>query len=106
MQDNWHHWEDVSVGFLLGLGIAYAFYRQHYHGIASTRAGEAFLPILDPQNGDETAQQRQRYNDIEAANFGDDLDLERAAVKSDDRLEHRLRPSIEPAAIGFGLMPQ
>lgn len=73
MQDNWHHWEDVSVGFLLGLGIAYAFYRQHYHGIASTRAGEAFLPILDPQNGDETAQQRQRYNDIEAANLGDDL---------------------------------
>ncbi|CAK0784440.1 hypothetical protein CVIRNUC_007644 [Coccomyxa viridis] len=73
IQDNWHHWEDVSVGFLLGLGIAYAFYRQHYHGIASTRAGEAFLPILDPQNGDETAQQRQRYNDIEAANFGDDL---------------------------------
>lgn len=71
VQDNWHHWEDVLTGFLLGLGIAYAFYRQHYYDITSTRAGEPFLPILDPQNGDDTASQRQRYTDLEAANLGD-----------------------------------
>ena len=72
LQDNWHHWEDVSVGFLLGLGIAYAFYRQHYHDITSARAGEPFLPILDPQNGEELPLQRQRYTDVEAANFADE----------------------------------
>ena len=60
------------MGFLLGLGIAYAFFRQHYHGVTSPRAGEPFLPVLDPQNGDDAASQRQRYTDLEAANFGDD----------------------------------
>ena len=72
LQDNWHHWEDVSVGFLLGLGIAYAFYRQRYHDITNARSGEPFLPILDPQNGEDLASQQQRYTDLEAANFGDD----------------------------------
>lgn len=43
VQDYWHHWEDVTCGFLLGLLCAYVSYRQHYPGIASPRAGEAFV---------------------------------------------------------------
>ena len=40
MQDYWHHWEDVAVGFLLGLSAAYAFYRQHFPPLSSRHAGE------------------------------------------------------------------
>ncbi|KAL3145164.1 hypothetical protein ABBQ38_001763 [Trebouxia sp. C0009 RCD-2024] len=43
LQDYWHHWEDVTFGFLLGLLCAYVSYRQHYPDIASPRAGEAFV---------------------------------------------------------------
>ena len=43
LQDYWHHWEDVTVGFLLGVLCAFVSYRQHYPGIASQRAGEAFV---------------------------------------------------------------
>ena len=60
------------MGFLLGLGIAYAFYRQHYHDITSLKSGEPFLPILDPQNGEDLPSQRQRYTDVEAANLAGD----------------------------------
>ena len=43
VQDYWHHWEDVTVGFLLGVLCAFVSYRQHYPSIASQRAGEAFV---------------------------------------------------------------
>ncbi len=43
LQDYWHHWEDVTVGFFLGVLCAFVSYRQHYPGIASHRAGEAFV---------------------------------------------------------------
>ncbi len=43
LQDYWHHWEDVTIGFFLGVLCAFASYRQHYPGIASQRAGEAFV---------------------------------------------------------------
>jgi len=43
LQDYWHHWEDVTVGFFLGVLCAFVSYRQHYPGIASQRAGEAFV---------------------------------------------------------------
>lgn len=43
LQDYWHHWEDVTVGFFLGVLCAFASYRQHYPGIASQQAGEAFV---------------------------------------------------------------
>lgn len=43
LQDYWHHWEDVTVGFLLGVLCAFVSYRQHYPGIATPRAGQAFV---------------------------------------------------------------
>lgn len=45
MQDYWHHWEDVTCGFLLGVLCAFASYRQHYPSIAAPRAGEAYVTI-------------------------------------------------------------
>lgn len=43
MQDYWHHWQDVTCGFLLGALCAFVSYRQHYPSITSPRAGEAFV---------------------------------------------------------------
>ncbi|KAI0046685.1 PAP2-domain-containing protein [Auriscalpium vulgare] len=34
-EDNLHHWEDVSVGGLLGLTVAYFAYRQYYPSLSS-----------------------------------------------------------------------
>eukprot|EP00884_Botryococcus_braunii_P005502 jgi/Botrbrau1/14953/Bobra.0018s0056.1 len=50
LQDYWHHWEDVVVGFFLGLGLAYAFYRQHFPPLTSPRSGSL---ILAPQGPEE-----------------------------------------------------
>ena len=49
-QDYWHHWEDVTAGFLLGAALAYVFYRQHYPFLCSrTAAGEPLVTML-PRN--------------------------------------------------------
>ena len=66
MQDYWHHWEDVTVGFLLGLGTAYLYFRVHYHGLSGPQAGEPMLPSL-LGNGGEGQTARTRYQDLEAA---------------------------------------
>ena len=74
-QDYWHHWEDVAVGFFLGLSAAYAFYRQHFPPLSSRRAGEPLVAGLEgaPEGtlgiGFASAGQAQRasYLDLEAA---------------------------------------
>lgn len=43
-QDYWHHVEDVVAGFLLGATFSYAFYRQQYPAICSTKgSGEPYV---------------------------------------------------------------
>lgn len=69
-QDYWHHWEDVTAGFLLGLGLAYAFYRLSYPSISSLKAGEPILPALEAGGNGEGTPQRVHYADLEAANLG------------------------------------
>lgn len=64
-QDYWHHWEDVAVGFLLGLVTAYGYYRIHYNGLTGPQAGEPVLPNL-PGTGGEAQSARPRYQDLEA----------------------------------------
>ncbi|CAL8469516.1 g9057 [Coccomyxa elongata] len=70
LQDYWHHWEDVTAGFLLGLGLAYAFYRLSYPSISSLKAGEPILPALEGGSNGEGTPQRVHYTDLEAANLG------------------------------------
>jgi hypothetical protein len=67
-QDNWHHTEDVIAGFALGLGLAYAFYRQTYPPLSSPKAGEPILPTLEPPSGEGTPQ-RLRQMDVESVPF-------------------------------------
>lgn len=37
-QDYWHHWEDVVTGYLLGITVAYCFYRSLYPPLTSSRS--------------------------------------------------------------------
>lgn len=69
-QDYWHHWEDVAAGFLLGLGLAYAFYRLSYPSVCGLKAGEPILPALEAGSNGEGTPQRVHYTDLEAANMG------------------------------------
>ena len=47
LQDYWHHWEDVCAGFLLGISIAYAFYRQQFPPLADSKAGHPLQTQLE-----------------------------------------------------------
>ena len=47
VQDYWHHWEDVTVGFFLGLTVAYMFYRQAFTGLTDPKAGQLLQPQLE-----------------------------------------------------------
>lgn len=49
MQDYWHHWEDVVVGFSLGIFMAWLFYRTAYAGVMSPNAGNLIVG-LNPSN--------------------------------------------------------
>ncbi|KAL4859794.1 Lipid phosphate phosphatase 1 [Chlorella vulgaris] len=40
LQDHWHHVEDVACGFLLGLLVAFCFYRQIYPSVLGPHAGQ------------------------------------------------------------------
>ena len=39
LQDYWHHPEDVLAGFILGIVMAYGFYRTNYPALTSVNAG-------------------------------------------------------------------
>lgn len=65
----------MTVGFLLGLSSAYAFYRQHFPPLSSRRAGEPLVAGLEgaPEGGQDLGfgsggqAQRASYLDLEAA---------------------------------------
>ena len=42
VDDYYHHWQDVTVGGLLGLSISYITYRQYYPSLWASGAGEPF----------------------------------------------------------------
>ncbi|KAJ1305738.1 hypothetical protein OPQ81_010470 [Rhizoctonia solani] len=46
--DNRHHWEDVTVGAIVGMNLAYFAYRQYYPSLADKLSHEAFQTRLSP----------------------------------------------------------
>ncbi|KAJ9127303.1 hypothetical protein QFC24_000710 [Naganishia onofrii] len=68
--DNRHHWQDVTVGSLLGLSIAWVAYRAYFPALSSTNA---HLPLAPPHYGDHDPS----YNDNrQLANGYEDVDEE------------------------------
>jgi diacylglycerol diphosphate phosphatase/phosphatidate phosphatase len=51
MQDYWHHWEDVVVGFSLGFVMAYLFYKTTYAGVMSLQAGQLIVGLNHSSSG-------------------------------------------------------
>lgn len=39
-----HHWEDVAVGFVVGLTVAYFSYRQYYPSLETIGSQYPFTP--------------------------------------------------------------
>lgn len=62
LQDYWHHWEDVCAGFVLGISMAYIFYRQQFPALTDARAGYPLQSQLDSGGAP-----RQSVMDLEAS---------------------------------------
>lgn len=50
--DNRHHWQDVTVGAIVGMNIAYFAYRQYYPSLADKLSHDAYKARLSPFNQD------------------------------------------------------
>ncbi|QRW24256.1 phosphatidate phosphatase PPAPDC1A [Rhizoctonia solani] len=46
--DNRHHWQDVTVGAVVGMNLAYFAYRQYYPSLADKLCHEAYQARLSP----------------------------------------------------------
>lgn len=70
MQDYWHHWEDVTVGFALGLMSAWLFYRTAYNGVMSGQAGSLVAGLSagpTPGSAGYVARQVSRWQSTQDA---------------------------------------
>ena len=79
MQDYWHHWEDVTVGFALGFVIAWLFYRTCYQGVMSGLAGNLLTNLSGvggggPGNAGYVAKQISRWQSTSQDGYQDPND--------------------------------
>ena len=70
------HWQDVTVGSILGLTIAYFSYRQYYPSLADERSHRPYSPRIKDENSEPILPvhnlfQGQSY-DAPGAGRGDD----------------------------------
>ncbi|CAE6452588.1 unnamed protein product [Rhizoctonia solani] len=67
--DNRHHWQDVTVGGIVGMNIAYFAYRQYYPSLADKLSHEAYQARLSPFERDmpQGEPSRQSPRDEESA---------------------------------------
>ncbi|CAG9782139.1 unnamed protein product [Diatraea saccharalis] len=63
--DHHHHWEDITVGSVLGFVSSYFCYRQYYHPLDSTLSGYPYLATsresLVPLNLQESSDDDDQY---------------------------------------------
>ncbi|CAE6448649.1 unnamed protein product [Rhizoctonia solani] len=58
--DNRHHWEDVTVGAIVGMNLAYFAYRQYYPSLADKLSHEAYRARLSPFERDMSRNEPDR----------------------------------------------
>lgn len=65
-QDYRHHFVDVIIGSILGLGIAYWAYRRLFPPISHPKSFEPYIIINEDENSNDTANHYDRINDPES----------------------------------------
>lgn len=48
VDDYRHHWEDVTVGAIIGMGFSFFSYRQYYPSLSSAHSEQPFAPRVKP----------------------------------------------------------
>ncbi|KAG8790983.1 hypothetical protein FRC12_010466 [Ceratobasidium sp. 428] len=72
--DNRHHWQDVVVGGIVGMNLAYFAYRQYYPSLADALSHDAYMARVSPFAEDQPQNQGTNYQplpDEENALLGD-----------------------------------
>ena len=85
LQDYWHHWEDIVVGFMLGFLMAFLFYRTCYCSIFSEQAGCLSGGLSSPVNGSNgllngTREKARRFDGYENGGGSGSGSLDAGAV--------------------------
>lgn len=82
--DNRHHWQDVTVGSILGLAIAYVAYRAYFPSLSHEDAHLALAPrVAENENDNETDEEAQLRLEAD----GDDDEEDRVLPRpSEDQL--------------------
>lgn len=89
--DNRHHWQDVTVGSILGLAIAYVAYRAYYPHLSHEMSHLALAPRFEDPNGDEEGHDGEGDEEAQLR-LGEDDDEEGEPVvprPSEDQLVWR-----------------
>ncbi|KAG8791534.1 hypothetical protein FRC12_008906 [Ceratobasidium sp. 428] len=72
--DNRHHWQDVVVGGIVGMNLAYFAYRQYYPSLADALSHDAYMARVSPFAEDQPQNPGTNYQplpDEENALLGD-----------------------------------
>jgi len=75
--DYHHHWQDVTVGSILGAFISYVIYRQYYPSLGSDKAHKAYFALEDgyswnqPSETKGSSSQRRSYASTSPASYNE-----------------------------------
>jgi len=83
-----HHWQDVTIGSILGLTVAYFSYRQYYPHLADELSHRPYSPRIGRENSGpilpvHDSSQSQRYDSTGDGRGYDSFELEGTVQRPD-----------------------